>query len=406
MSFYSNLFAKRIGGAAFGGSNDIFKFEKIKRAKAKAKIDHPELELIDLGVGEPDKGADEEIVNVLYREALKIENRKYADNGIIEFQKAAIAYMEDIYKVYGLDYRKNVVHGIGSKSILSMIPLCVIDPEDIALVTIPGYPMVGTHTEYLGGKLYNLPLEEKNNYLPNLKNIPGEILKKAKILYLNYPNNPTGAVATKEFFQEVIEFAKKNEILVVHDAAYSAITFDDYKPLSFFTVEGGMDVGVEVHSLSKSFNMTGWRLAFIIGNEEIINAFKDIKDNSDSGQFRAVQFAGEYALNHTEITEDICNRYSKRMDKLIEVLNSVGFKAKKPKGSFYCYVKSPIGANNVVFKNAEEAADYLIRNALISVVPWDDVEAYLRFSVTFEGNNDEETLNEVKRRLEKLQLRF
>lgn len=404
MSYMNKIIADRLINKI--EENEVFKFEKIKRAKAKAIELNPNLKLIDLGVGEPDRGADKEVINILYEEALKDENRKYADNGIVEFKDAAIKYLEINYNVKGLNSEDNVVHGIGSKSILSMIPSAVINPNDIALVTTPGYPILGTHTEYLGGKVYYLPLKEENNYFPELKNIPQNILKRAKILYINYPNNPTGAVATKEFFEEVIEFAKSNNILVVHDAAYAAITYDGYKPLSFLSIKGALDVGIEVHSLSKAFNMTGWRLAFVAGNKEIIDAIKIVKDNSDSGQFRAIQKAGVYALSHTEITQDICNRYSKRMDRLVNLLNKYGFNAKKPKGTFYCYVNSPKKIGNISFNNAEDVADYLIMNSLISVVPWDDVGHYLRFSVTFESDNDEEIFDELERRFEKLNFTF
>lgn len=406
MSFMNNIIAKRLGGSSFGDESEVFKFEKIKRAKSEAKALNPNLELIDLGVGEPDRGAGKDVVDILAEEAMRLENRKYADNGILEFKEAAIDYMKKVYNVNNLNVDRNVVHGIGSKSILSMIPTCVINPGDVALVTVPGYPILATHVEYLGGEVYSLPLKEENDYLPDLDNIPEEVLRRSKVLYINYPNNPTGAVATKEFFEKVVAFTKKNKILVVHDAAYAAITYDGYKPLSFLSVEGAIDVGVEVHSLSKAFNMTGWRLAFVVGNEEMIDVIKKVKDNCDSGQFRAIQKAGVYALNHIEITDDICRRYSYRMDKLINILNKVGFDAKKSRGTFYCYVKSPKGARNVKFTSAENAADYLIENSLISVVPWDDVGCYLRFSVTFESDNDEEVFKEIEKRLIDLELSF
>lgn len=408
MSYLNDLIADRLGGLNFGKGTDIYKFEKIKMAKAEARIKNPKINLIDLGVGEPDSGACKEIVKILYEEASKKENRFYADNGILEFQEAACNYMKNVYNVEGLDPKKNIVHGIGSKPILAMLPICIINPGDYVLMTTPGYPILGTYTEYLGGKVYKLELKKENKYLPDLSKVPKDILKKTKILYINYPNNPTGQVATKEFFEEVVTFAKKNKILVVHDAAYAAITFDGYKPLSFLSVDGAMDVAVEIHSLSKAFNMTGWRLAFIAGNEKIVKAYATVKDNTDSGQFRAIQKAGVYALNHTNITQGICEKYSRRFDLLTEALRDVGFEVEKPKGTFYLYVKCPIGAGKVRFKNAEEVSEYFIKNALISTVPWDDVGSYLRFSVTFEANEEEEVkiINELKNRLKALNLIF
>ena len=220
-----SLIATRLGGRSFGEEKEIYKFEKIKRAKREAMRKHPEMPLIDLGVGEPDQVANEQIIEVLRRECSKPENRGYADNGIEAFQKAAGKYLEEVYGVSGINPSTQIIHGIGSKPILAMLPMCVINPGDITLLTTPGYPIIGTYTKYLGGEVYELPLKADHHFLPELDKIPDEILKKAKLLYINYPNNPTGAVATKEFFEEVVAFAKKNNILVVHDAAYGAIVF-------------------------------------------------------------------------------------------------------------------------------------------------------------------------------------
>lgn len=408
MDFFLDKIAERLGGKNYGDRTEVYKFEKIKRVRERAEAKHPDIQLIDMGVGEPDKSADPGIVNVLAKEAGKPENRWYADSGIPEFREAAVQYLERVFHLKNLDPSENVMHGIGSKPILAMLPICLINPGDITLTTIPGYPVVSTYTKYVGGEVYNLPLFEENSFYPDFSGIPKGILERSKILYLNYPNNPTGMVATREFFKDVVEFAYKNNIVVVSDAAYAAITFDGYEPLSFLSVDGAMDVGVEVHSLSKAFNMTGWRLAFIVGNPGIIKAYGSVKDNTDSGQFRAIQKAGVYALNHLEITRRNCERYSRRFDLLINALNEVGFNAKKPKATFYCYVKSPVGTKSgIVFKSAEEAANFMIEEALVSTVPWDEAGAYLRFSVTFEADGyDEERriIQELRQRLSKLEL--
>lgn len=407
-NFFEGLYAERIGGKNFGKSTELYKFERIKRNKKQAMKEHPDIPIIDMGVGEPDVGADQIVVSKLAEEAIKAENRFYSDNGIQEFQEAACKYMEEAYGVSGLQPEKNIIHGIGSKPILAMLPGCVINPGDITLMTVPGYGVMGTHTRYYGGKVYNLKLEPQNNFFPDLDNISEDVLKKAKMLYINYPNNPTGQVATKEFFEKVVTFAKKNHILVVHDAAYAAVVMDDYKPLSFLSVDGAMDVGVEIHSMSKAFNMTGWRMAFIVGNENIINAYAVVKDNSDSGQFRAIQKASVAALQNCQITQQTNEKYSRRFNYLVEALRNVGFHAKKPKGSFYCYVKSPTGAGNEKFATAGDAAEYILKEAQISTVPWDDAGAYLRFSVTFEAQPEEEKaiIDELEKRLKKLQLKF
>jgi LL-diaminopimelate aminotransferase len=402
--------AERIGGLSFGKSTQIYKFEKIKRAKKEALKKNPHGTLIDLGIGEPDEAADLLIIDTLYKEAQKGENRFYADNGIPEFLEAAVEYLSKVYHVGNLDPQKNVLHGIGSKPILAMLPLCVVNPGDYIITTVPGYPVPATYTSYLGGNIFALPLLKENNYLPQLKLIPNDILKKAKMLYLNYPNNPTGAVADRAFFEEVVSFADRNNIVVVHDAAYAALVYDGHKPLSFLSIDGAVDVGVEIHSLSKAFNMSGWRIAFIAGNPTLIEAYRTVKDNTDSGQFRAIQKAAIQALRNTIITNRICEKYSRRFDFLIETLKRIGFDVQKPMGSFYCYAPSPKGTKKgIQFKNAEQAAEFLIKEALISTVPWDDAGSFLRFSVTFEAGSiakEKKIMTELENRLLKLDLIF
>jgi LL-diaminopimelate aminotransferase len=230
------------------------------------------------------------------------------------------------------------------------------------------------------------------------------------MLYLNYPNNPTGAVANIEFFEQVVGFASKNNIIVINDSAYGALTYDGYKPLSFLSVDGAMDVGLEVHSLSKAFNMTGWRIGFICGNSKAVKAYGTVKDNTDSGQFRAIQKAGIQAFKHPEITENTIAKYSRRFDLLVNALNDVGFDAKKPKGTFYCYVKAPAGTENgIAFDTASEFSEFLIKESLISTVPWDDAGKYIRFSVTFEADSpqkEKDVIDEMKERMKVLKLRF
>ena len=402
--------AERLGGKQFGKSTAIYKFEKIKRAKEEAMRNHPDIPIIDMGVGEPDRPADPGVVQVLADEAGKPENRFYADNGITEFQAAAAQYLKQVYGVGGLNPEEQILHGIGSKSILSMLPLCLINPGDVTLSTVPGYPVTATYTKYLGGDVYPLPLLKQNDFLPDLKSIPADIAKKAKLFYVNYPNNPTGQVATKAFFEDLVEFALRNSIIIIQDAAYAALTYDGYKPLSILSIEGAEEVAVEAHSLSKAFNMTGWRLAFVAGNKQVVKAYGTIKDNTDSGQFRAIQKAGMFALGHPSITEAICEKYSRRFDLLVEALNDIGFSVTKPKGTFFCYVECPRGTNSgVTFDTATEFSEFLLKEAQISTVPWDDAGNYVRFSVTFEARDADEEIaiiSEIKKRLARLNLRF
>jgi len=410
VNFFDDKISERLGGVNFGKSTAIYKFELIKRAKAAAKKAHPETGIIDMGVGEPDWPADYLVVKALSEEAGKPENRWYADNGIPEFQEAAALYLEKVYGLSGLIPSEHIIHGIGSKPVLAMLPICFINPGDILLTTVPGYPVTATYTKYLGGEVFNLSLLESNSFLPDLSIIPQPVLKRAKLLYLNYPNNPTGAVATTEFFTQVVDFARKNNIIVIHDAPYSALTYDGYKPLSFLSVKGAMDVGIEVHSLSKAFNMTGWRIGFVCGNSKAVKAYATVKDNTDSGQFRAIQKAAIQALRHTEITDKTIIKYSRRFNLLVDALNDLGFDAKKPKGSFYCYVKAPLGTESgKVFNSATEFSEFLIHESLISTVPWDDAGKFIRFSVTFEADslqNEIEVINEMKARMKILKLKF
>jgi len=393
----------------FGKEQKIYKFEKIKRAKRAALAAHPDMELIDFGVGEPDEMAFPGVVQVLQREAEKPENRGYADNGIEEFKNAAARYLQKVYGVGNINPETEVLHGIGCKPVLAMIPAVFINPGDVTLMTLPNYPIMGTHTRWYGGEVVNLPLTDENGFLPDLDSVAADVIKRTKLMYLNYPNNPTGAGATADFFKKVITFAKENSIIVVHDAAYTPLTYGA-KPLSFLSVDGAKDVGVELHSLSKAFNMTGWRLSFAAGNERVIAGYGNVKDNYDSGQFKAIQKAGIYALDHPEITDEIVAKYERRLRAMVSVLAGMGFDAKMPAGSFYLYVKMPKGIKNGRrFTHAEEFSEFLIFEKLISTVPWDDAGSYIRFSATFEceGRADEQlVLDEFGKRMGGLQFEF
>jgi LL-diaminopimelate aminotransferase len=412
-NYIQNLFAERIGGRQYGKSTAIYKFEKIKRAKRAALAANPGAEIIDMGVGEPDEMAFPEVVAELYKEALKPENRGYSDNGDHVLKEAAARYLDQVCGVPGINPETEVLHSIGSKAALSILPAALINPGDYVLMTTPGYPVFGTHAKYYGGLVHHLPLTAENHFLPRLNTIPGEVLAKAKVLVINYPNNPTGASATPAFFAEVVEFAKTHNIVVIHDAAYAALVFEG-KPLSFLATPGAKEVGIELHSTSKTFNMTGWRCGFVAGNELLVKAYGDVKDNTDSGQFLAIQHASAYCFDHPQITEKIAAKYSRRMAALVQVLRYAGFHASKPKGSFFLYVKAPKAAvrhdrTRMTFQNAEEVSQWLITEKLISSVPWDDAGSYLRFSVTFVARDhvdEARVLNEIGRRLSDVTFEF
>ncbi|QDU77787.1 LL-diaminopimelate aminotransferase [Bremerella volcania] len=406
--YFQKLFAERIGGENYGKGTAIYKFEKIKRAKRKALADYPDRQLIDFGIGENDEMAPESVRKVMAEEINKPENRGYADNGVAEFKKAAADYMKRMFGVE-LDAATEVNHCIGSKTALAMLPACFINPGDICLMTVPGYPVAGTHAAYYGGTVYKLPLLAENDFFPDLDGIPAEVKEKAKLLVINYPNSPTGKVATKEFYEKVVKFAKDNNLVVVQDAAHTVLTFEG-EPLSFLSVPGAKDVGVEVHSLSKGFDMIGWRIGWVCGNPLLVQAFSDVKDNCDSGQFIAIQKAAAAALASEAIPKQTNAKYERRLKKLVDMLNRCGFQCKMPGGTYFLYTKSPSGVEGgPSFANAEEASQYLITEKSICTVPWDDAGAFLRFSVTYVAADEaaeDALMEETEKRLKQISLKF
>jgi LL-diaminopimelate aminotransferase len=405
--WFQPLFAERLGGAHYGKGTKIYKFEKIKRAKRAALAAHPERRLLDFGIGENDDMADPLVREVLKREVDRLENRGYADNGIPAFKEAAAAFMQRVFGV-ALDPVTEVNHAIGSKPALAMLPAVFINPGDVTLMTVPGYPVAGTHTAYYGGEVYNLPLLAENGFYPDLNAIPADIRRRAKLLVLNYPNSPTGAVATRDFYRRVIDFARTHQVVVVQDAAHVLLTYDG-PPLSFLQVEGAREVGVEVHSLSKGFNMIGWRMAFVCGHPKIVQAFADVKDNCDSGQFMAIQQAARAALEHPELAEATRAKYRRRLEKLVRALGQVGFHAKMPSGTYFLYVPAPRGCEGRTFATAEDASQFLIAEESICCVPWDDAGPFLRFSATYLAADEaaeDALMAETVERLGKLRLQF
>jgi LL-diaminopimelate aminotransferase len=405
--WFQDLFADRIGGANYGRGTEIYKFEKIKRAKRAALTEHPERPLLDFGIGENDDMADEAVRDRLKVEADRVENRGYADNGIAEFKEAAADYVRHWFGVK-LDPATEVCHCIGSKPAFAMLPAVFINPGDVTLLTVPGYPVAGTHSLYYGGEVYKLRLRADTGFLPDLEMIPAEVKRRAKLLVINYPNSPTGAVATRDFYRRVIDFAREHRVVVVQDAAHILLTYGQ-RPLSFLEVEGAREVGVEVHSLSKGFNMIGWRMGFVAGHPTIVRAYADVKDNCDSGQFMAIQHAAAQALRTPAIADSVRDKYERRLRKLVAALTAVGFDARMPGGTYFVYVKAPVAAGDRSFANAEEASQFLIREQSVCCVPWDDAGPFLRFSVTYLAQDEaaeDGLMAATVERLRRLRLRF
>ena len=406
--YFQLLFADRIGGAEYGKGTDIYKFEKIKRAKRKALAEYPNRSLLDFGIGENDAMAPESVRTCMASEIDQPENRGYADNGVDSFKEAAARFMHRNFQVE-LDPSTEVNHCIGSKTALAMLPACFINPGDTTLMTVPGYPVAGTHSCFYGGTVYKLPLLSENDFLPALDSIPEDVLKQTKLMVLNYPNSPTGKVATREFYERVIDAARRHKFVVVQDAAHILLSFES-EPLSFLSVPGAKEVGVEIHSLSKGFDMIGWRIGWVCGNSRIVQAFSDVKDNCDSGQFIAIQKAAVRALDDDSIHQNVCAKYRRRLEKLVATLKRCGFQCSMPGGTYFLYTRSPQGVEGgPSFENAEAASQFLITEQSIVTVPWDDAGPFVRFSVTYEAADEaaeDALMKETETRLNQVKLKF
>ncbi|MDD5190724.1 MAG: LL-diaminopimelate aminotransferase [Dehalococcoidales bacterium] len=350
---------------------------KIAEKKAKGE------DVVSFGIGDPDIPTPAHIIERLCKEARIPANQRYPESeGLPALRQAIAAWYEKRFGVK-LDPDKEVAPLIGSKEGIAHIAFCLLDPGDTALVPDPGYPVYAFGTNLAGGRPYFLNLTEKNGYLPEFNRIPENILEKTKVMWLNYPNNPTGAVADLDFFNKAVEFAKKYNICICHDGPYSEVAFDGYKPVSFLQAEGAKDVGIEFHSLSKSFNMTGWRIGMAVGNAEAIDALKRMKSNLDSGIPQAIQYAAIEALNGPQdAIKEHNDIYQRRRDLVVETLNKMGLQAQLPKASLYVWAKVPEG-----FTSAEFAADLLDKVGVV-VTPGSGYgrngEGYVRLSLTIQ----------------------
>ena len=349
--------------------------KKIAEKKAKGE------EVMSFAIGDPDIPTPPHIIERLCQAARDPVNHRYPESeGLPELRKTIADWYQKKFNV-ALDPNKEVLPLIGSKEGIAHIAFCFIDPGDTALVPDPGYPVYSVGTMLAGGRPYYLSLKPEKGVLPNLNAIPGFVLKQTKLLWLNYPNNPTGAVADLNFFNEVVRFARRNDIAVCHDGPYTDVAYDGYQPPSFLQAEGAKDVGVEFHSLSKSYNMTGWRIGMAVGNAEMIDALKRLKSNLDSGIAQAIQYMAIEALTGPQDAIQEHNAiYQRRRDLVIEVLNRMGLEAKPPQASLYVWAKIPEGYTSIEF-----AAD-LLDQVGVAVTPGIGYgmngEGYVRLSLT------------------------
>jgi LL-diaminopimelate aminotransferase len=324
-------------------------FARIDELKAAEKAKGADL--IDLGIGDPDLPTPPHIVAALAQAAQDPSTHRYPSYaGTIELRRAAADFYKQRFGV-SLDAASQVVTLIGSKEGIAHFPVAFVDPGDLVLVPDPGYPVYATGTKFAGGEVHLVPLRRENGFLPDLKAIPKDVAKRAKILWINYPNNPTAALAPPGFYEEVVAFAKENDVIVASDLAYSEMYFDESKkPTSFLATPGAMDVGIEFYSLSKTYNMTGWRVGFAMGHKELVGGLGKVKTNVDSGVFEAVQRAGQAALqgDQTCVGEQRAI-YKQRRDVLCDGLAKLGFDVIKPEASFYCLIGVPKGSSSMDF---------------------------------------------------------
>jgi len=348
---------------------------KIAEKKARGE------EVISFAIGDPDIPTPRHIIDRLCRAAQDPVNHRYPESeGLPELHQAIAEWYKKRFGI-SLDAAREVLPLIGSKEGVAHIAWCFIDPGDIALVPDPAYPTYKASIVLAGGKPYYMPLNEKNDFLPDLGSVPAHVLEKTKLLWINYPNNPTGAVADIDFFNRVVKFAQQYDITVCHDGPYSEVTFDGYQPVSFMQAEGAREVGIEFHSLSKSYNMSGWRIGMAVGNTVAINALKVLKSNLDSGIPQAIQYAAIEALTGPQdCIQEHNTIYQKRRDLVVDMLNSIGLETKPPKASLYVWAKVPKGYTSVEFANA------LLEEIGVVVTPGvgygEHGEGYIRISLT------------------------
>jgi LL-diaminopimelate aminotransferase len=362
--------------------------QKIAELRARGE------DIINFAIGDPDLPTPSHIIERMCQAARDPVNHRYPETaGLPELRQAIAEWYEGRFRVT-LDPTREVLPLIGSKEGIGHIALCFIDPGDLALVPDPGYPPYSLATILAGGEPYFMPLKEKNDFLPDFEAIPDKVASKAKLIWLNYPNNPTGAIASLDFFERAIYFARKHGLAVCHDAAYSEVTFDGYRAPSFLEVAGAKEVGVEFHSFSKTYHMTGWRIGMVVGNADMVRALFRIKSNLDSGIPQAIQYGAIEALHGAQ--EHIAEHNAllqQRRDKLVRTLNEVGFKARIPKATFYIWARIPPGYTSVDF------AKKLLDEVKIVVTPGigygKEGEGYIRFSLTISDDRLEEGISRL-----------
>lgn len=360
-----------------------YPFEQI--AKIKARKQQEGAELIDFGIGDPDLPTPDHVVEALREAATDPATHTYDEsgNGLPEFRQAVADWYARRFGVK-LDPETEIQHLVGSKEGIAHIFLAFVECGDCCLVPDPRYMVYSVGASFADGWFFPMPLRADNQFLPDLDAIPADVARNAKIMFINYPNNPTGAVASQEFFEKAVAFARERAILLCHDAAYSEVAFDGFRPQSILSVEGAKEVAVEFHSLSKTYNMTGWRLGFVVGNPHVLQALGKIKSNIDSGVFMAIQRAGVAALaGPQDCVDEMRATYQERRDRLVAGMKKMGWEATPPRATFYLWAGVPGGMKSAEF------SELLLDKANVLTIPGSlygqEGEGYVRFSLTVKG---------------------
>ena len=361
---------------------------KIAQKRAEGK------DVISLAIGDPDIPTPKHIIDRLCEAAQDPVNHRYPESdGLPELRQAVAEWYERRFRLT-FDPNKEVLPLIGSKEGIGHMALCFIDPGDTALVPDPGYPVYSVGTMFAGGESYFMPLTEKNDFLPDLEAIPASVAHQAKLMWLNYPNMPTSAVAGEDFFERVVHFAKRYDVAVCHDGPYSEVAYDGYRPHSFLETKGAKDVGVEFHSLSKTYNMTGWRIAMVVGNPTMVDALMRVKSNLDSGIFQAVQYAAIAALRGPQDCIEEHNRiYERRRDLVVNALTKIGLRVKPPKASLYIWAGLPEGTSSTDFAARLLDELYVVVTPGIGYGP--SGEGYIRISLTTPDDRIDEAMRRI-----------
>ncbi|MCY4529614.1 MAG: LL-diaminopimelate aminotransferase [Chloroflexi bacterium] len=367
-------------------------FVQISRKIAEKKAQG--IEVISFGIGDPDIPTPDYVIDALGKASHDSLNHRYPESeGLPEFREGVADWYQRRFGVK-LDPEKEVISLIGAKEGIGHAAFCFLDAGDIALVPDPGYPVYAMGTLFAGGESHVLALTEENHWLPDLDSISDDVARTAKLLWLNYPNNPTGAVADLGYYEKAIEFAKRNEIAILHDACYTEVAYDGYRPPSFLEAEGAMDVGIEFHSLSKSYNMTGWRIGMAVGNADMINALLIVKSNLDSGVPQAVQHMAIEAMKRPlESVNDRNAVYQARRDRIVPVLKDMGMKVESPKAGLYIWAGVPEGYSSADF------AEKLLEDTDVLMIPGGNYgaagEGYVRLSITLQDELVDKALDRV-----------